>query len=102
MPQPFKRVQLLIEPKQHEALARLASQRAISIAEVTRQAISLGLEALEQQDEFSRRAAAILQAKELRRAQLERRGGKPVEIDLVEELRNLREERDEQLYRSRD
>lgn len=87
----LKRVQMLIEPRQHSALARIAQGEGRSMADVTRQVIDLGLGVLEQKDEFTQRAEALQRAKQIQDSM------PLLEIDVVEDLRRMREARDEQI-----
>jgi len=98
MTENLKRVQMLIREEQGAALAEIARAEGCSVAEVTRRALDLGLKELKVEDEFTRRARAMKKAEELRAAMRQRRG-KPLNIDIVEDLRQMREERIEQLTR---
>lgn len=89
----LKRVQMLLEPRQHYALAKIAQEQEKSIAEVTRQLIDLGLAALSQADEFTRRESALRNARALRYRLAERRGS-PLDVDIPADLAEIREERD--------
>ncbi len=87
----LKRVQILIEPRQHSALARIAQGEGRSIADVTRQVIDLGLGMLERKCEFAQRAEVLQCAKQIRDSM------PMLEIDVIEDLRRMREARDEQI-----
>jgi hypothetical protein len=93
---PLKRVQMLLEPQQHARLAQLARSQGKSVADVTRQAIELGLAQLAEEDLLSRRARALKRADQIA-ARMHARGGTRREVDVTEGLRRLREERDEHL-----
>jgi hypothetical protein len=96
METPLKRVQMLLEPHQHARLAQLARSQGRSVADVTRQAIELGLAQLAEGDLLSRRARALKRADQIA-ARMHARGGMQPDVDVTDDLRRLREERDEQL-----
>jgi hypothetical protein len=98
MRETFDRFQLLWRKRQRIALTRLARARGITLMEMTRQVIDLGIRQLEEDDEFTNRARALKRADRLRAEILARNGGKPLEIDPVEDLRKIREERDARLF----
>ena len=90
-----QRVQVVLEPGQYALLAQLAREQGRSVADVTREAIELGLEQLAERDALERRARALRRADELA-GRIQCRTGKPLDIDVAEDLSRLREERDEQ------
>lgn len=93
----LQRVQMLLEPRQRKKLAALARTQGISVAAVTRLAIDKGLEQLMQDDPQTRMRKALDAAATLRDKQ-RRRNGKPLDIDIVDEIRLMREERSEELF----
>ena len=97
MRETLDRFQLLWPKRQRQALTRLAKERGITLTEMARQAIDIGIHELEQEDEFTRRGRALEQADRLRTRILARNGGKPLDVDVAEDLRQMREERIEQL-----
>lgn len=97
MRETLDRFQLLWPKRQRQALTRLAKERGLSLTEMARQAIDIGIHQLEQEDEFTRRGRALEQADRLRAKILARNGGKPLDVDVAEDLRQMREERIEQL-----
>ncbi|NOH04753.1 MAG: hypothetical protein HND47_23670 [Chloroflexi bacterium] len=97
MKEHYDRFQLLWHKRQRAALTRLAKARGVTLMEMTRQAIEAGIHQFEQEDEFVRRARALEKADALRQEILKRHDGKPLDIDPVEDLRKMREERIEQL-----
>jgi hypothetical protein len=99
MTEKLKRVQMLLEPRQHNALADIAKQQGKSVAEVTRQLIDLGLATLNQDDEFTRRESALRKAEALRH-KLQERHGRPLTIDVNADLADIRERRDERIANS--
>jgi hypothetical protein len=97
MRETLDRFQLLWPKRQRQALARLAKERGLTLTEMARQAIDIGIHQLEQEDEFTRRGRALKKIEALHAKILERNGGKPLDVDPVEDLRKMREERIEQL-----
>lgn len=93
----MQRVQLLLEPRQRQELAKLAQAQGKSIAEITRRAIDAGLEKLNEDDQQERMLAVLEVAQQLR-ARIHARTGKTLDIDVVEDIRQMREERDEELF----
>jgi predicted DNA-binding protein len=93
----MQRVQMLLEPRQRRKLSELAKAQGKSVAEVTRDAIDLGLEQMKQIDRQARMLAALEAAKRLRESIRQRNNG-PLSIDVVADIRQMREERDEELY----
>jgi hypothetical protein len=93
----MERVQMLLEPRQRRKLAELAKAQGKSVAEVTRQAIDMGLAQIARDDPQTRMYAALEAARQLRESMRQRNGG-PLEINVVEDIRQMREERDDELY----
>lgn len=87
----MQRVQMLLEPEQRRKLAELAKTQGKSIAEITRQAIDVGLAQMEQDKPQARLLAALDAARQLRESM------PLMDIDLVAELHQMREERDNEL-----
>jgi|PlaIllAssembly_1097288.scaffolds.fasta_scaffold373955_2 predicted DNA-binding protein len=94
----MQRVQMLLEPRQRSKLAELAKAQGKSVAEITRQAIDIGIEQIVEDNARARLLGALEAAQQLRESMRQRNGG-PLNIDLVEEFRQMREERDEELLR---
>ncbi len=87
----LKRVQMLLLPEQNKELAEIARAEGRSVADVTREIIKIGLRARKQENEFSRRERAMKRIEALRATM-------PfLEVDVAEDLRQLREERLEQI-----
>jgi hypothetical protein len=97
MRETLDRFQLLWPKRQRQALTRLAKERGLTLTEMARQAIDIGIRELEQDDEFTRRGRALKEIEALHAKILERNGGRPLDIDVAEDLRQMREERIEQL-----
>lgn len=86
----YQRVQMLLEPSQRKALGEIARRQGKSVAEVTRQAINLGLSLMVHEDEIAKRQLALEAARQLRQSM-------PVlKMNVVDDLDKLREERDGQ------
>jgi hypothetical protein len=95
MSEAYHRVQMLLEPSQRKALSEIAHRQGKSVAEVTRQAINVGLKVMSQEDEIVKRQLALESARQLRQSM-------PVlNIDIVGDLQKMHEVRDEQITRSR-
>lgn len=94
----LQRVQMLLEPKQRRKLAELAKSQGKSIAEITRQAINLGLAQMVQNSPQARMLTALEAAQALRE-QMRQRSGQPLDFHVVEDIHQMREERDEELIR---
>jgi hypothetical protein len=94
MAEALRRVQLLIEPRQHAALARRAEIEGTSVAEVTRRVIDFGLQEVAARDRLAGRARALERAQQLRKEQLDRRRGRALEVDVADSIERMREERD--------
>ena len=94
----MQRVQMLLEPKQRRKLAELAKIQGKSIAEITREAINLGLDQMAQTDPQTQMLAALEAARKLRES-MRQQNGQPLDVYVVEIIRQIREERDEELFR---
>ncbi len=90
----MQRVQMLLEPRQRRKLAELAKAQKKSVAEITRNAIDLGLEQIEMNDRQARLLAALEAARKLRDSM------PMLDVDVVADLNQMREERDNELLRS--
>jgi predicted DNA-binding protein len=88
---PLQRVQMLLEPDQRRKLAELAKAHGKSIAEITRQAIDAGLETLGAIEKRERMLAALEAARKLRDSM------PMLDVDVVAEIHQMREERDNEL-----
>lgn len=92
----MQRTQLLLEPEQHQALAEIARKEGRSISAIVREMVQ---RQIEQQQEMARadlerRLAALERIRRHRDEAIERRGGRPVDLDVVALIRQAREERD--------
>ena len=91
----MQRVQMLLEPEQRQKLTELARVQNKSIAEITRHVIDIGLEKMSKNEQLDRMVATLEAAQQLR-------GSMPMlEINVVTDIRLMREERDNELL-SRD
>ncbi len=93
------RAQILLEPEQHKQLAEIAKRENRSVSDVVREAVAEYVTTQMQESESlrERRLKALEKIKEHREAILRERGGKPIEIDAVELIHRMREERDNEL-----
>ncbi|MBI3973154.1 MAG: ribbon-helix-helix protein, CopG family [Chloroflexi bacterium] len=94
------RTQVLLEPEQHRALSEIAQREGRSISDVVREMIREQLKEREQAKEaaLQRDLALFERIRQHREAILAERGGKPLDIDVVEMINQMRDERDEELY----
>ena len=95
---PLQRVHMLLDPQQRSKLADIAKLQGRSIAEVTRQAINMGLEQMPQVDPQERMLTALESAQQLRE-RMHQRNGQPLDMDIIGEIRQMREQRDEEIFR---
>lgn len=89
--------QILLEPEQHRQLAEIAKRENRSLSAVVREAVTEYVTAQTQENLRERRLRALETIREHRQAILRERGGKPIEIDAVELIHRMREERDSEL-----
>jgi len=87
----YIRMQMLFRPDQREALQEYARQQGVSVTEATRQALDAGLEEITRESEWTRREEALKKMAELRAEILAQNDGKPLDIGVVEDLRQKRE-----------
>jgi hypothetical protein len=92
------RAQILLEPEQHKQLAEIAAREGRSVSHVVREAVVEYVTARTQGSVREKRLRGLENIKKLRAEILEQRGGKPIEIDPVELIRRMREERGDELF----
>ena len=89
---------ILLEPEQHEKLARIASQEHRTISELVREILQAELERREEATECrEQRLEQLEQLKRHREEMLARRGGKPLNVNVAELLNEMRDERDDEI-----
>jgi predicted CopG family antitoxin len=95
MAERMHRTQILLEPEQHQALIEMARREGRSVSEVVREIIRQRLAEREREidADVKRRLEALERIRAHRESILARRGGKPLEIDVVEMINQMREER---------
>ena len=96
------RAQILLEPEQHKKLAEIAARAGRSVSDVVREAVTDYVVTRTHEDERERRLNALERIKRHREEMLRERGGKPFEIDVVELINQMREERDNDLLTASD
>jgi hypothetical protein len=99
MAERLHRTEILLEPEQHQKLADLAEREGRSLSAVVRSILARELQRQEP-TRSGRSAETGDPLVSLRRAQeemLARRGGSPVAVDVEEMIREMREERDEEI-----
>ena len=91
------KTQIVLEPEQHKALAEIAEREGRTIADLVREMVGQQLEQrkVAQEADKQRWLAGLEQVREHREAILAERGGKPTELDIVELINEMLEERDE-------
>jgi hypothetical protein len=100
MAEPLHRTQVLLRRDQHQALADRAEREGRSVSELLRSLVDeeLGREDAEKRVRIGRRRAALDRIRRHHAEILRERGGKPIEVDPTELIREIREERDEELF----
>lgn len=96
MGQGLERMQILMAPQQRRRLAELASAQKRSLSELIREAVERYLE--QEEVRRARARAAIAQVRAVRESLLRSRSGQPLEVDPAELIRQMREERADELY----
>jgi hypothetical protein len=94
------RAQILIDPEQHQTLAEIAQQEGTSISAIVRVAVHHWLAERQEEQVLRHQMDALEEIGRHRQAILDRRAGKPLEIDLAEIIKQIREERDDELFTS--
>jgi hypothetical protein len=89
------RAQILLEPEQQKKLAEIAAREHRSVSDVVREAV--GEYVVAQEKKRDRQKEVFSRIRQLHARILERRGGKPIEIDTVELINQMREERDNEI-----
>jgi hypothetical protein len=90
------RTQILLEPQQHETLHRIARCEGRSVSDLVREIVRKDLSQREEERQatIQRRLEALDRIEEFKQRILARRGGKPLDIDVVEWINQAREEQD--------
>jgi len=91
------RAQILLEPEQHQTLAEIAAREKRSVSDVVREAVAEYVVAHTKESVRERRLRGLEEIRKFREKILSERGGKPIEDDVVETIRQMREERDNEL-----
>ena len=99
MNQRMHRTQILLEPAQHQALSEIAQREQRSLSDLVREMLQAQLDRRERDAPAvkQRRLEALTQIRRHRQAILDRRGGRPLEIDAVDLIKQIRDERDGEL-----
>jgi hypothetical protein len=90
------RTQILLHLTQHEVLTEIARRERRSVSDVVREMIQLQLERRQKdaEAEVKKHLFGLDQVRRNREEMLRRRGGQEIDFDVVEAIRQLREERD--------
>ena len=96
----MRRTQLLLEPEQHDALAEIARKEGRSISNVVREMVQRQIEQRREtaRADLERRLEALQRIRRHRDEAVERRGGRPVDLDVAALIRQAREEREERAF----
>lgn len=93
----LQRVNLMLERRQREALERIARKKGRSVSDLVREYVTQGIES--ENTPQQERLEALASARTLTKQVLKRRGGKPLS-DAVDIIKQMREERDDELLGS--
>jgi hypothetical protein len=91
------RTQILIEPEQHAKLTNLAREQNRSVSEIIREVVGQYLADRAEVVRWHGRLQGLERARKLRKAIREERGGKPIDLNLINELGEIRQQRDADL-----
>src|SRR5438309_9826898 len=96
MAERLHRTQILLEPEQHRALTAIAQGEGRSVSDLVREIVAQQLEQLKNaiNADQKRHLEALERIRAFREAILAERGGQPIDIDVVEMINQMREERD--------
>jgi predicted CopG family antitoxin len=99
MPNRLRRTEILLDPAQHQELTVIAQLENRSMSEVVREMLHQQLAVRRQNAELAkqRQLAVLDEIDQHRQAILERRGGKPINSDVVALIDQMREERDAEI-----
>ena len=91
------RTQILLEPEQHRALAERARREGRSVSDLVREMVRQKLDEEKQAEDavLQRRLGGLERIRQHREEMLARRGGQPIDFDVVEAINSMREEGDE-------
>jgi predicted DNA-binding protein len=95
----LQRTHILLEPEQQRRLAEIAHLEGRSRSDLARELIRQGLEQrqVEYTQEQTRRLAALDNARQVRREIHQASGGASYQVDLVDLIQKMRQERDNEL-----
>jgi predicted DNA-binding protein len=95
MAEHLQQTSILLEPEQHEKLARIANREHRTVSELVQEILQAELERREEAAEGrEQRLEQLEQLKRHREEMLARRGGQPLNINVAELLNEMRDERD--------
>ena len=95
------RTQILLEPGQHKILTQIAQQEQRSLSDVIRQMLQTQIDQRTRDTEArkQRQLEALERIQQHKQAIRKRRNNKPLEIDPVTLINQMRDERDEDIIR---
>lgn len=88
------RTQILIEPEQHKALSDLAEAERKSISELIREILREYFYGRSGEARWRNRDKTLQRARKVRNSILDERDGKPIDLDMITVLEEIRETRD--------
>ena len=94
------RTHILLETEQIDQLKEIARREDRSVSEVARTIIQDYLDVQTAEAELQRRLQALERIRENRAKILVRRGGTPLKVDVVELIRQMRDERDDEILKA--
>jgi len=100
MAAPLHRIEILLREDQHRALARRAEQQKTSVSELIRALIDddFARRGSARRERMLRRKAALASIRKHHDEILTSRDGRPIEVNPSDLVRQLREERDDDLF----
>lgn len=100
MAEPLHRTQILLREDQHRALVRRAERENTSMSELIRSLIDdeLRRRSSARRERIRRRKAALAGIRKHHEEMLASREGRPIDVEPAELLRQIREERDDELF----
>ena len=94
------RTQILFEPKQHDALKKIAQKENCSVSHVVREIVQAYFVERSDNAYLQQQLDALSEVKRHRAEILARRSGKPLDIEISDWIGEMREERDNELFDS--
>lgn len=95
----MQRTHIMLDPEQKRALEKIAQVQGRSVSELAREYITDGIERYnrERTETIHHRLEALERAEQAREMIRRERGGKTLDVDVVEIIRQMRVERDDEI-----